>query len=127
MRFALIIILLVVSSALKAQQVHISPKGSSNTTTSSKHYDTHVVAQGETLYSVSKKYHTTVDALLKMNPDIVNNNLQQGKVINVPILKNETWTEVSEENPKKNDHPITHKVEKGETIYSISKKYNSDV
>lgn len=85
---------------------------------SSRHCDTHLVLKGETLYSLSKKYHTTVDALLELNPGIINNNLDIGK-IRVPFIK--------EEKVAISDRSVMHKVEKGETVYSISKKFNTDV
>lgn len=53
----------------------------------SSRYDTHVVEKGETLYSISKSFNTTVGELLKLNPDIHNNQLDEGRIINVPVSK----------------------------------------
>ncbi len=51
-------------------------------------YKTHVVSKGETLYSLSKLYHTTVDSILLIN-DGLNQGLKAGETINLPIkLKN---------------------------------------
>jgi len=111
--------LIAASAALNAQSVNFSTK-------SVQRSDTHIVSQGETLYSVSKKCHTTVDEILKLNPEIVNNILQQGKLIKVPIV-NEEVIKSTGEAQSENDHPIIHQVEKGETVYSISKKYDIEV
>ncbi|HYV91018.1 MAG TPA: LysM peptidoglycan-binding domain-containing protein [Chitinophagales bacterium] len=119
MKIALIITLLVVSSALKAQTVDFP-------TAAVQRFDTHVVSQGETLYSISKRYHITIDALLKLNPEIINNNLQQGKVIKVPVVQHEIL-KTSDDLNKEKGPAIIHKVEKGETVYSISKQYKTDV
>ena len=43
---------------------------------------THKVVRGETLYSISRKYHTTVAQLQKANR-IKNNNIRVGQVLNV--------------------------------------------
>jgi LysM repeat protein len=119
MKLVLIIFLIAVSFTLKAQSVNFS-------TGSVQRYDTHIVSQGETLYSISKKYQTTVDQILKLNPGIINNILQQGKPIKVPIVKNQALKTTGESH-NEYDQPIIHRVEKGETVYSISKKYDNDV
>lgn len=53
----------------------------------SSRYDIHIVEKGETLYSISKSFNTTVGELLKLNPEIHNNQLEEGQIINVPVSK----------------------------------------
>ena len=105
------------SVSLKAQTVDFL-KGNKT------HYDWHVVAQGETLYGLSKKYNTTVEELLRLNPDIVNNSLPLGKTVKVPVVKEDASAGVKH---KKMENTILHKVKKGETAYSLSKTYHTDV
>lgn len=88
--------------------------------------DSHVVAQGETLYSIAKKYHTTVDQLLGLNPSITNNALPAGKAIKVPVVKDVIIVDEPVSGSSKKI-PVMHSVEKSETLYSISKKFNVDV
>ena len=45
----------------------------------------HVVVKGNTLYSLSKQYGITVDALLEANPQIVGTTLSLGEVLIVPL------------------------------------------
>lgn len=46
---------------------------------------TYTVKKGDTLSAIAKRYGTTVDALLKANPNITNPNLiKAGQVINIP-------------------------------------------
>ena len=45
----------------------------------------HVVVKGNTLYSLSKQYGITVDALLETNPQIVGTTLSLGEVLIVPL------------------------------------------
>ena len=46
-------------------------------------YVYHTVAQGETLYSLSKRYRTTVNHILKENPGITPQTLHVGDVIRI--------------------------------------------
>ena len=46
-------------------------------------YVYHTVAQGETLYSLSKRYRTTVNEILKENPGITPQTLPVGEVIRI--------------------------------------------
>ncbi|MFP4016655.1 MAG: SPOCS domain-containing protein [Halanaerobiales bacterium] len=47
-------------------------------------YVVYVVQAGDTLYKISRRYRTTVDALIQANPDIDSNNLRIGQKICVP-------------------------------------------
>lgn len=73
----------------------------------------HLVAKGETLYSISKKYKISVEEL-KKNNQLTSNELSLGQEL---IIKS-TPSHKSESK---------HTVQKGETLYSISKKYNVSV
>jgi LysM repeat protein len=119
MKVSAVIFLIAISLSSFGQTVKMGGK-------SSHKYDTHLVMKGETLYSVSKKFNTTVSELLKLNPDIVNNNLQEGKTIKVPVSKTPLG-ESQSGTAAKHETPILHEVTKGETVYSLSKKYNTDV
>lgn len=119
-RFIVMSVALLLCSLVYGQSVNLNagkPAGSK--------YDTHLVVQGETLYSLSKRYHTTVADLLELNPAIIDNNLPAGQEIRVPILPENM--ESSE--TKKQDHakPIIYTVQKKETLYSISKRNNTNV
>ena len=85
-------------------------------------YDLHVVLKGETVYSISKKYSTTVEELLAMNPEIVDYNLSIGESIKVPVAGKETPA-----SGKKTGNAIYYTVQKKETLYAISKRYHTDV
>lgn len=47
-------------------------------------YVVYVVQAGDTLYKISRRYRTTIDALIQANPGIDPNNLQIGQKICVP-------------------------------------------
>lgn len=46
------------------------------------HSETHTVVKGDTLYSIAKRYNTTVDAI-KRNNGLSSNNISIGQVLNV--------------------------------------------
>ena len=79
----------------------------------------HEVIKGETLYGISKKYNTTVDKIIELNP-FLEEGLKIGQIIQIPIK--------SQKLQPKELNPIQgyrfRKVEPGETIYGITKKFN---
>lgn len=102
---------------------------------------THKVSLGETLYSISKKYGTTVDEITADNAVLLNHGLQSGQVLKIksnrPIVVNEVKSETemqtkSEEVTVDNSNPddfklVKHFVQPKETLYSISKMYNVSI
>jgi LysM repeat protein len=73
----------------------------------------HTVAQGQTLYSISKLYNTTVDEIIKFNPGSAE-KLSIGQKLIIP--KNSKG--------KDNKNVKTHTIQQGETLYRLSKMYN---
>lgn len=101
---------------------------------------THTVAKGETLFSIARKYNVPVDAIKSQNDMVLKRGLQPGQVL--AIIKpagGGTEPDLRAE-PAENATPaqsvttvstsqteIKHKVQKGETLFSLSKKYNVPV
>ncbi|NDP19592.1 MAG: LysM peptidoglycan-binding domain-containing protein [Paludibacter sp.] len=101
----------------------------------------HTVKKGETLFSISKLYDISIDDLKKIN-NITISNIHFGDEIKLnievkpEIAKTETAktpilnSEASKTN-KANKAEIlattTHKVESGESLFSISKKFNISI
>ncbi len=50
----------------------------------------HDVLEKETLYSLSKKYNTTVNAIDSLNPEITVKGLKKGQKIRIPLTENTT-------------------------------------
>lgn len=88
----------------------------------------HVVAKGETLYGITKKYGVTLDQLKQLNPTL-SESLSIGDKIVLPnsAKKVEIAKPKIENTPKSETKLIQYTVEKGETFYGISKKYNTTV
>lgn len=73
----------------------------------------HTVVAGETLYAISRQYGVAVDELIRLNPT-AKDGIRIGEVIKLPSSKTAQQT---------TSKPNYHKVEPGETLYSISRKY----
>ncbi len=81
---------------------------------------THKVAAGETLYSISKKYNIGVQRLKSLNK-LASNNLEIGQVLIIS-------PDAAKENVAQSSNTTTkHIVVKGETLYSIARKYKVSV
>lgn len=80
-----------------------------------KKYYLHQVIPGQTVYSICKAYQIEQSELALENPEILE-GLKPGQELKIPtvIVKN-------------NQKSTTHTVEKGETLYAISKKYSVTV
>ena len=75
--------------------------------------DYYTVKSGDTLYSIAKKYGITVDKLKDLN------NLKSNMIsVNQKLLVNDQ---------KKDQSTNAYVVEKGDTLYSIAKKYSTTV
>ena len=72
----------------------------------------HTVVQGQTLYSISKLYNTTVDEIVKLNPGSAE-KLSIGQQLVIPG-----------NNTKEKEIKKTHTIQSGETLYRLSKMYN---
>ncbi|WP_375578822.1 LysM peptidoglycan-binding domain-containing protein [Marivirga tractuosa] len=85
----------------------------------------HTVEAGETIYSISKKYDISQNDIMKWN-ELQSTNLDIGQKLWVSKPTQSTSDEKQDNvNREANDkEQITHIVDMGETIYSISKKYD---
>ena len=75
----------------------------------------YTVVKGDSLYSIANKYGISVDEL-KNNNNLTSNILNIGQKLKIPEIKE----------PETNDY-INYVVKKGDSLYSISKKYNLSV
>jgi LysM repeat protein len=77
----------------------------------------HKVDAGETLYGLSKRYGTTVDDILKLNPT-ADGGLEIGQIVKVPYVR--SVKQVS-------TNGSIHRVAEKETLFSISRLYGISV
>ncbi len=80
----------------------------------------HVVAQGETLYGIAKKYDMEVMEITTANNIRIADGIKPGQVLILP--DNQTIVETSEEVASASGF-IFHEVKSSETLYSVARKY----
>ena len=76
-------------------------------------YVVYEIQNGDTLYSIARRYNTKVDAIKAYN-NLLNNFLRPGDVIQIPIT------------PVDIDYNV-YTVQKGDTLYSIAKKFDTTI
>ena len=86
---------------------YIPPATSTPTTT-------YTVKSGDSLYSIAKKFNTSVTAIQNLN-NLTNNNLSVGQQLKIPYTSSQT--------------PIvtTYTVKSGDNLYAIARKFNTTV
>ena len=80
----------------------------------------YVVKSGDSLYSIAKELGTTVNALKELN-NLSSNNLSIGQLLKIPTISNEN------QNNNIGGSANTYTVVKGDSLYSIAKKYGLTV
>ncbi|MEM6734903.1 MAG: LysM peptidoglycan-binding domain-containing protein [Bacteroidota bacterium] len=81
----------------------------------------HEVEEEETLYSIARRYKSTIDAIIMYN-QIVDNRIEIGQILEVLIPEKTSLK--SDEMLTSEDLEEFHIVKQNETLYSISKNYN---
>lgn len=78
------------------------------------------VQKGDTLYSISKKFNLSVEELIKRNEGLTAENLKVDQILNITeshYIKNQALTLNSEN---------AYTVVKGDTFYSLAKRFHTD-
>ncbi|GAA4277819.1 LysM peptidoglycan-binding domain-containing protein [Aquimarina mytili] len=75
-------------------------------------YKSHKVAKGENVYRIAKRYNTTPEAIYRINPT-AKDGIKEGEILAIPVTDDQEYK--------------THIVEKGDTVYSLSKQYGITV
>jgi LysM repeat protein len=84
-------------------------------------YFIHTVAKGQTAFSIARAYSVTVEMLHNENPESVY-GLKEGQVLKIPLVQEQPV--VTPQKPRDTDRYVYHVIVAGETIYSLSRKYD---
>lgn len=99
------------SNILSIGQVLKLPSDKASNVEKEENNISYTVQKGDSLYSIARKYDTTIDRIKDLN-NLTTNLLSIGQVLLIPTDTNlET----------------TYTVQKGDSLYSIAKKYNTTV
>ena len=116
----LILIFAVTSGFGQADSLGIKREGD-------KYFVIHKVASGQTLYSLARRYGTTVSDIKAKNAELVD-ELKVGQTINIPYGKPMGQPEMPSKSAQQaTKSNVSHTVDAGETLFSISQQYNVDV
>src|SRR5690554_6141800 len=85
-----------------------------------KEYYLHIIQKGEGLYRISLNYGVSVQEILDANDDI-NESLKVGQILRIPVISGRNTTEGE---LGRSREFLNHTVERGQTAYFISRKYN---
>ncbi len=77
-------------------------------------YKLHVIAQGETLYSIRRNYGVKAEKIIAANPSLDVNSLPVGTSVRIPD------TEI----PDEDSNYYYHRIAQGETLYKLCIRYN---
>lgn len=98
-------------------------KSKNVTTINGVKYYLHTVEKGQTLFAIAKGYDLSLNDIVIENPEAID-GIKPGQVLKVPIKK----AKKIESAPVTNGgNYVLHQVEAGQTLYSISKQYNTTV
>ena len=92
-------------------------------------YVNYTVKKGDNLYSIAKKYNTTVDAIVKDN-NLKNTNLSIGQNLKIRSTSDNMVIEEcfgEAYTPPTTESTINYTVKKGDNLYNIAKTYNTSV
>jgi len=85
---------------------------------------THIVAQGETLYSISKIYHVAITDLLEWNQLDITQGIKPGQQLTTVNPSEKTIIQSETKPGEKNPEWVTHEVKPSDTLYGIARQYN---
>lgn len=92
-----------------------------STTAFGQAFNYHTVAPEENVYRIAQKYKVSVESIYKYNPD-AKNGVQVGTKLVIPVQG-----ETSESSAQAAVSFKSHRVEKKETLYSLSKQYDVSI
>ena len=84
----------------------------------SSNYFTHTVKKGQTLYSISRMYNTTVEELIKLNPGSAS-RISVGQELKIP----QTQQASTDRNDSNSTTDRYHTIQAGETLYRLGQTY----
>ncbi|MFN7013391.1 MAG: LysM peptidoglycan-binding domain-containing protein, partial [Bacteroidia bacterium] len=112
---------------LKIPVINATKEVEKNSITTKENFTIHKVEQGQTFYAISKLYDVKIEDITALNPD-AEQGLKPGMELKIPAKKVEKQivpVQQTQAISKELKNTVTHKVQKGETLYSISKQYET--
>ncbi len=115
----------IVPFSVKAQD----NSNNSIVTINGKKYYKHIVEKNETVYGIAEKFNLTPKDIILENPSAID-GVKAGDILIIPVIsggKPNDTTKAVKQTPLKEASYFYHDVLEKETLYSLSKKYNTTV
>ncbi len=90
----------------------------------------HTIKNGETLYTIAKKNHTTIEEVRKVNGLKKGDTLKLGRVLKVPkntYFPNKKKKVVKKTNTKKSTKSAKYAIKNGDTLFTIARKHHTTI
>ncbi|MFN3756035.1 MAG: LysM peptidoglycan-binding domain-containing protein [Flavobacterium sp.] len=91
----------------------------------------YTVQQGETLYSLSKRFEVSLPELYESNPGLKEKGLQARQILNIPasgtVFENSEISVNTINYIDKESQTSKHLVKKGETLFGLAKQYGINI
>lgn len=113
----------------QALKIPFSPeKDEEGETRDTAQYYYHEVEEGETLFSLSRRYKISQEAIKKFNPVLLEEELKARQIVKIP----KEQAQLSEQDSTRaktvsGEDYISHEVKEKETLYSLSKEYGVEI
>ncbi|WP_291856748.1 LysM peptidoglycan-binding domain-containing protein [Marinilabilia sp.] len=88
-----------------------------------REYYLHVVKPGEGFFALARRYNVSQQEIIEANPEL-DGGLKRDQVVRIPVIKGRNDNKT---NIERSENYILHTVEKGQTAWYISRKYDVDV
>jgi membrane-bound lytic murein transglycosylase D len=88
-------------------------------------YTQHKIRRGETLSSIATRYKTSVDAIARANNIHKTHRIITGKVIKIPGSGSASSSTKTDQGASKSRNPIQYKVQKGDNLWVIARKFST--
>lgn len=120
LRFYISVIATIILSASLFSQVRVE-RSTDKVIIGGKAYYIHVVDTSQTLYSISRAYNVSTEVITRENPSAVY-GIRIGQALKIPVIDAE-----KAEEEKDTERYNYHILQKGESIYALSRKYDVSV
>ena len=80
------------------------------------------IRPGDTMFSTAKRYNTSIDKLMELNPGISPQNFKSGDIIRI---RPNYYTTIEAERETTEFH--TYEIQRGDTYFSLSRRFNVSV
>jgi len=123
-KFKFVFFFVVILSCLPTNLVFSQIKSTNIQTLDNKKFYIHKIEKGQSLYAISKLYGISVEDIYKINPEL-KEGAKAGQEIRIPFAQTAAVTSFTAASAQTDTAKyITRKIVKGETIYSLCRKYN---